>query len=362
MTSQNVRALQKYYPHRAKDLEICVRKLAAVFDLSEQSVVSALVTIHSRLVVLGPKHLVEYRSVVKNKHIYLFGESHRLVRRCELVGHTDIARFLEDVVMNTKDTVDIFVELPFIQKDQITKRHSPGFTVIYEKFQDCLKVDKKSCPYKNLRIHYADVRKIQDSRIQGFRVINHTLKHIVHKLRVKEKFGVDKALEKLRHIKFLFVAFPVDVERIMEVTKINKQLQNIKDREIRDSLKRYGMDRLAGINEVVEEIRELITHDASEFSRKDFKKLIKHILADAIDAYASIMDIYLLGRMFRSYQNAPDCKNIIVYAGDFHTRVYEDFLDTLKTFKQVRSVGERRHPYCINVGPFLPFFSRNRKN
>ena len=69
-------------------------------------------------------------------------------------------------------------------------------------------------------------------------------------------------------------------------------------------------------------------------SRKDLQK----------NSYAPLMDIYLLGRLFRSYKPYPDQKpksafdnapvqNAVIYSGEHHKRIYDQFFRKIGTKK-----------------------------
>ena len=79
------------------------------------------------------------------------------------------------------------------------------------------------------------------------------------------------------------------------------------------------------------------------------------------------MDMYLLCRLFVTYDTkredyAPsDQKNIIIYAGDFHSKLYRDFIlfskiSTININSQIGEHGDEDN--CLDMtGIHQPFFS-----
>ena len=83
----------------------------------------------------------------------------------------------------------------------------------------------------------------------------------------------------------------------------------------------------------------------------------------ALTAYFGVfMDIYTIARMFRNFNNIPNeysskPKNIIVYAGSFHTTRIAQFLKAIG-FEKITHVEESsNNENCVNLDEkFLPLF------
>jgi GTP-binding protein EngB required for normal cell division len=68
------------------------------------------------------------------------------------------------------------------------------------------------------------------------------------------------------------------------------------------------------------------------------------------DFLIEFMDIYCLARIFKN----SNYKHIIIYAGDYHARVYRAFLQRIGV--STRRATDSFDQTCINVGTFEPFF------
>lgn len=113
----------------------------------------------------------EFHSSFLNKHIYVLGESHSNIS-CKYDSNskqktqTDIAEFFTEIIDNNKDKlIDFFIEIPYKSKNKKdfyktnkVKSEDSGTHELHYEFWDCLNLDKKNCPYSNVRMHYSNIR------------------------------------------------------------------------------------------------------------------------------------------------------------------------------------------------------------
>ena len=128
---------------------------------------------------------------------------------------------------------------------------------------------------------------------------------------------------------------------------------------------------------------ELVTTIFGKSTRKEIKndqknkdivcEALEEIIDYAIDTSVIVADIYLLARIFKDFDmtkmkthanyisDQPDkAYNIIIYAGEYHARLYRRYLKEVAGFEKIASTGESdiNHPDCIDMRTIpQPFFS-----
>jgi len=292
------------------------------------------------------------------KKIYLFGERHGQGLKCKQPG-TRVSRFIVENIKNNPRFIDLFIELPLLHREykkiEYGRREEYELDYIEFYFKECLKV-KKKCNFPNVRAHYSDVRKYK-SPISTF--ISELFDIITNQSYVG---GMGKVINKQKFIK-LKNKFPNEVEEYKKLStfrdfrnyfdsiffpiKIQKQLDNIKDNDIKQQINEWFIglfkDKLESfINWTIIELSITTDYALSTFSINSF-----------IGMVTPYMDLYIVTRMFRSfnkikYFNSNEAKNIIVYAGDAHISNYANLLTNYLKFTHVFSRSSDEN-FCMDL-------------
>jgi hypothetical protein len=346
----------------------------------------------------GPVSLYEYYSSKYKKHIYLLGDYHSYNTRCFPEGKNSqvikLIDFFKDTIKENKDDlIDYYLEAPYSSEkinSYIDKNIPMGklkignllkinFTIprglklkmdfyfkkasalvgTFLEFDQCLKYDKKKCKYKNVRFHYCDVRILKVDLYEitlyalanndniNMDIVNIKQDHTESKNLKKKYIILYEILKKYQNL------FPLNINNIFNNYKINKQSDNVKDDDIINVI--YD-DYLS--DAVYIYIQNLQFTDV-EFILNDFEN---DNIVPLLNFYASwsifqiiLMDLYLLFRMFRSYNNGPDSSKIIIYAGDIHIQNYKVILEKLgfeKRFEttQILNSKDKNKPFqCLDI-------------
>lgn len=182
----------------------------------------------------------------------------------------------------------------------------------------------KQC-FTNSRVHWANYRNVLTPNSIGTMDKDGSA---IHRL-IAEHFYMDNSKDVLQILWNLIID-------IVNTTKIIKQLNacppEVKD-TILDSVKKY-------INELYQILVQAYHHRRSYYGDEVRSTLITHVTS-------FIMDLYLLGRLFRTFEpknksHPRKVHNAIVYAGAYHTLFYEDVLYKLG-FKMKYRTEERFH-------------------
>ena len=266
--------------------------------------------------ILGP---VSYREYERgDTTICLFGESHLLLEhnQCKqnLRNSITFAGFLKSLLTQKRDTFfDFYVEL-FYKHNYSTKKYISddyvNMNLIVDAFHECLGV-VKTCPYNNTRMHYVDYRSNSGFENQQFTLDTE-----------------DSVFDELQRVK----RFILTDKRLND--QINKTYIG------RDVFMDYLDDYF------IKTVETLLTT----------KKV--HFLATYI--YTAIMDIYTLSRMFRNFSDRnkdmpTEQKNIIIYVGNYHANMYDDFFVNYAGFTRTINIPETNSS-C------LKFTEENKKN
>jgi hypothetical protein len=296
----------------------------------------------------------EYYSPKYDKHIYLFADIHVRNSTCESaknkIGITDFLK--KTIVMNHDKVIDFFIELPVSVMDEESCSNSlrmkKGLTMtsyleeIRVEFSSCCG-DKKSCEFDNLRYH------IMDNRQEG----------LIGKL-ITKIFTTDRnnGLEFLNTIRSEFLeAIGLDPISLKEWTDM------LIPPKTRKQLKKSNIER-----EIYETFENQIylTWQAIKSVQQYYKKEIPAKQVKNITNLFDVpmMDIYILSRMFRTFQQkeneySESPKNIMVYAGMYHINLYSRFLTKLG-FKLLHKAEQKdiMGIQCIRISELKqPFFS-----
>jgi len=325
----------------------------------------------SDIIIEGPISLTEFKSELLHKHIYLFGDEHTREGKCK--NSIRIDQFIEKIVLDNKDkTIDLFLELDFpnsgrdtkyqIEKtdNNITYLPTPDYiTDIFHKFYFCFQHDKKDCKYTNLRTHYTDIRYLGTNKYVVDYVNNvNNVYHTIQARKILRLYNKNDSKQAIKGIiadglKILAV-LPVKIEDMYKVAKVQKQLDNIKDKNLVDLIYKHFDNKLTSSLFNAEVEYKSYTEDTDI----DQIRIGINYLFDYVN---SLLEIYIIGRMLRSFNN-KEVNNIIVYAGDEHIKSIINFLSTIPEMKMVGPVESNNRNngnfQCINTSLFnQSFFS-----
>ena len=225
--------------------------------------------------IIGPNFYAEYTRTVNEKiqNIGVFGE-----RNLNLSNDTDFlvsdstqraASFIRNLIeKNRSKKYDLFLEMPEVSK-KLLPREQKSYTItsMIIEFSLCFEVNKEDCAFKNLRGHYIDYR---DKKIIK-ELENQNSKIIEIFNEIKENFNKNK--------------------------KIN---------------------------------HELIDKKTKEFLKNFFERELTMEIVDYKSFFALFEEYDTIIKILKSASNENDfMENVIIYAGDLHTDVFCECLETL---------------------------------
>jgi hypothetical protein len=298
--------------------------------------------------ITGPISLSHVYSGKYRKNIYLFGDMHKMVSKCptSVTGKTvkHITAFIADtILLNRNKTIDIYLEQSFIS-DKYPVR--PGLqnsylTQVNESLDSCMQIRKHMCKYPNVRVHYVNVRKT----IPKVKVLNDVW-HYARMLSLGEATVPPKDVDDI---------FPIDTNELLSLTKIDKQLNAIRDPLVREYFTAYISNKMFGFLPAV--VDWINIRDHTRQSDSSATRIINFLNV--------LMDAYLLTRMFRSYSRSREGKSStdsmfnIIYAGEAHIsnylKVFSDLEFLVGPSSQSRQLNVDMQ--CLNVSNrSQPFF------
>jgi len=308
----------------------------------------------------------------EKKKVIIFGENHFRMTGCSEAGDagtTSILDFIREYIdERNPGQVDLFLESVYVPQ----KKDTPWFRKLWHdlstmtrdklvtlrktydvcapKWADPSGIVKSSvyrCP-PNLRVHLCDIRQIYhvDSTqwTEDERVL---VDKMVRFFEMSTTFPVAELTKNSLHIIMsLFKRFLFDkkdvlyhkhaIPRFMKCIKIDKQLDAIPNKKFRNVLQTSFQHAYKKI------IRDMST------AYRTFLKQCIHAIVDFLpDQYADaflcdepvmvllnqlmrlqtrLMDMYLMGRLLRRFQDGTTAKDSIIYVGDAHANYYRTVL------------------------------------
>jgi len=279
--------------------------------------------------------------------VLLLGDSHTYEHGCPKKSD-DVVTFIEKQVATATCFIDLYLEIPYLhEQNPPIQVVNTWMAKVHERFWNCF-TWTKSCQDTNLRAHYVDLRNVPGDKyfivtkiIVGLYYKQHIsyyteqIQKILNDEQTKEIFkNVDTVI---KHI-----------DSLIDKTKVNKQIQNIKYPEVKKAIEKYKKswktpDRFSKPTKVSwPNIEKILKGKAT-------RQLIDDIYYTLATLPATLMDLYTIARMFRDFQDKPGkyslpAKNIIVFAGNFHTHRYRDFLmDELGFKRSFQQVAKTRN-------------------
>ena len=327
----------------------------------------------------------EHYSSKYNKHIYILGDVHTTKGRVcppskTLKNSINLANFLGYLpTLNNPDgtpkLIDYFFEIDFKNKLRpYVKPYGQSYIkYINEVFENCLKLDKELCQYKNVRMHYADVRRTPE--LLPFDEHYYYLEYIDKYYETKEKKYFDYIKDYLETFDkpSLDKLLSKGINEWIKISKVYKQLDNLEFPEVGAMIKQESEKEVKKLLKVLTpdfirmtlEVGYDIINIPDYFPSKETAFKIFKMNAYVIDGFSHIMDMYLFSRMFRKFKKTKTMSepptNIVVYVGDWHANNYRKLLDKLGfTHKESKSKTKGIDFQCVNISNFVqPFFSEH---
>jgi len=316
-------------------------------NISKEEILKILMSYPPKIpqFVKGVYKIVEMRSFDANKIFYLMGEYHLSEFDCKVIPRIPIQNLLVNLLeSNTDKIIDIFLEVDFVTPDYKKRKHihSP-IEDIHKKFEECLKISKVDCPYKNLRMHYSDVRVF----IKSLRLFHTYIYNFLNTPTDELKNKIFSYSEGL----------PINADEFLKVSKIAKQLENTVD----DRLKSY----------LENQVREAIIHVNIRYNiiANVLKKNIpqdKLLLAlrvnyeEMMDSAAWFVDVYIIARSFRRFDEiqrlGPSPRYIIAFVGGNHVTHLYELLKRMGFYVANSATEISPESMCTEITPFIPFF------
>jgi hypothetical protein len=211
------------------------------------------------------------------------------------------------------------------------------------------------CKYKNIRVHRADIRKvdvIEEPNIEDISYIGWFLKFIFDEWYQKifyENLNINNCESTM-------IKFKRDFDQMKNTNKdkqnirfrkyILKQIEKIKDKTFAQKIQEDLDGTIEKLGLLSLEFENYLSKVSSE--RIHFYAL-ENVAKKVIDVGAQLMDLYFIARCYREFEgtrhgfpNVP-CQNIVAYFGDAHVI---DIVDLLKKYRNIEVIYEFRN---INV-------------
>ena len=240
--------------------------------------------------------------------IYLFGEKHTPIKHKK----TSLPELLVSNIENTNKNIDIFDEIPRTgtEKKMFINNEYYNFNTarIFQNYQNCF-LNKSHNLSKKIRCHRVDMRQLHLRDITQL---------IIKIMNAPSEYStiMKKQLPRYRYMtygKFLD-------KLVLNLPKICKQFKNINNKKISNIIYEYSIYNSA--------LNGSQMHQHARIFPNKYDPKIDYLgLLMCINFYG--MDLYVLGRLFRSYDNAQSAHNSIIITGNFHTIIYVNILAKL---------------------------------
>ena len=286
-----------------------------------------------------------------------------------LAGKINIADFLAAwFAAYPEIKFDFYLELEFIKQSMIQRRATQKdmhINYIAERFQACFQIDKRMCPYKNVRMHYSDVRSGNlDSRILDILNLFRILDSVP---RLPVSIPTLQGLHSNNVAKKISGFFPFTretAETFFLQSKIMKQLQGIRNSEMKVLLQSYINNLLQQVINIPD-LPQTVTHELfkvdSDASYMQAQKHFQAMYTFTLMFPVTIMDAYLLARLLRMIETDSPPRTQVIYAGDGHSKRYREFFAGagFQTVAYLKSETEGTDYQCLQLtADVLSYFDK----
>lgn len=289
--------------------------------------------------VSGPYKLYYIIDRKTKKHIYMFGEKHKMTNIPIPNDAIPIHEYLNELFVNTDVFIDFFIEgsRRVIGKHRFNKiQTEEGYlTTLEDFFKICLDRDAKYFCYKNLvRAHTVDIR----DHLDEYETNNDVL--LMFKAHVCNSTGEKIKLTDIIKYKRLTKIFELSLTNLW-IYYLPEQVKKELDRSyMKDNIilavKKYIGEGYLDIDIIIfKEIKKFIIMIERQRKEMDDDEIIKMYLNEWTDYFEDIsnaslnflslmMDIYTISRIYKKFKEVSCCpeepKNIIIYQGGYHSK------------------------------------------
>lgn len=343
--------------------------------------------------IAGPLSLTLFWSSKYQLYVYVFGEAHSPYTDCDKYlkyvpdDSMKIETFLEKLMITTPAFLDVFIEwspgrdeLAFFPKTGLLR-----INAMYEKLQKCIHYSTrhhKDCDLT--RLHWVDVRK-GDVSSSTLNDLSYVRAYLIHKTDSLDATNAAKTLrrilkdnQKMRTIlEELSTPSLTKYKNFLkkQVTQSVLVKKELAQTFLRNKIENFCTEELIkeGIatRQIFQRFIPVLLDDKS--TDEDIKKALLWLNRATVSVNAVMMDFYALSRIFKKFNiqkfkskqarvDQPESPhNIIIYAGDTHSKKYRKFFDSLGA-KRIADVnnddGISSIKNCIDISNFpMPFFN-----
>ena len=297
-----------------------------------------------------------------NKIVYLLGEFHTLSSDCPLniSQNIHVSDFFFNLLNSTNKPIDVFLEFDYRVSNEVPlerfmknrwessnlfneRYYSPasGMWEIFNKLaiEGCLTghITNDGCEYyrNRVRFHSGDVRDTDT-------LVNRFLRYIRFHIIPTHLINVDDMSE------FKILEDPLIYRKLVYenliTSKAFKQIDNIADNNIKNIIKNEIFNEIEQQIEIynypkIMSFIEEYNNNNNNNNNNIITNLTKYqykLKDDLFTLDCMVMDMYILGRMFRTFTNPKnplinetEPSNIIIYSGLLHSKTYERHLNNL---------------------------------
>lgn len=268
--------------------------------------------------------------------VVLLADSHTLEYVCNNKNSEGSANdFIVEQIKSAQCFMDVYLEIPYIYDKNLHRRRigRSYMANLHDDIDDCFKWDKIRCEYPHLRAHYIDLRTEDLAKeYQKYFQFEKTFNKLHYGMgNAKTEYTYWKNNKEMKEIFLSKATIVANMKEIIKSTKIQKQIDNVMDPVIRKKINEISTKWIENPKDFNIDWEYLTWDYMLDALKTNNSYHITNIYYSFSSYDGVIMDIYTLGRMFREYtyvpnQNSSLAKNMIIYAGGFHTQRYEDFL------------------------------------
>ena len=337
-------------------------------------------------ILSGPSTFIFYPNV-NGRRILLLGEYHDDQGRCDFnTPHADpvfeVHEWLGQLAVAGPECLDILLESNYLTASPEQSGGRPlsdfpdGIMAIEDKFQTCLTIqhqEKQQCFSDRVRFHYIDLRYLKSNGSQEVYPVAR-----LHSM--ARYFGLDfrsvtdqLAQGKYRsHQRTLFM--------VAMGFNVNQAKTTIFMEYLDDLATQLGLEPLTDIQDYLAEYRQVVRKEMDKLAPNPNQQRFLLTLLDVLLAQAehdsvliltAPMDVYCLLRLFVQFdheklargpvmcrQSKYDViKNAVVYAGEAHIEVYDQFLQAYFQVKPTIAIEQPNDQKCLYFDQPFDFFA-----
>ena len=321
--------------------------------------------------------------------------------------------FLYELMKTTSAYLDIYFEFPAFSK-RLRRYHQnfnfgmedDHFRNLFQKFKKCINSSRTTGDCALARVHFFDSRRKNSGDVViGFNDLNKMSEKIDY---LRQKYDKEPNRLKNKYIelvktdtKLIYILNALGSSNEQEfkdfwIKQLNDNELNIKETKSGKYQDRGTKEEIEIMNSIKDFTEKEIVRKAMKYrdkyielvttifeeSKIGVKKMDKDIIYNALedviqyteDTNAIVADVYLLARMFKDFDmtkmkthanrdltdQPKRAYNVIIYAGDNHSKLYRRYLKEVAGFEEIASTGKSKYNgvHCIDMRRIpQPFFS-----